>query len=138
MCANGEVTFDECARKASICWWAALRGRHRRRGRRNRLARFAPGTAGVPAAGQARVGAAAGLFGPAWTVLYATIGVAGWRLWTRGGGRTVLVLHVTQLALNGAWPFTFFAGQPHRRTAVIAILDLAIAAEIVAAAPTSA
>ena len=59
----------------------------------------------------------AGLFGPAWTVLYATIGVAGWRLWTRAGGRTVLALHATQLALNGAWPFTFFAGaQPHRRT----------------------
>ncbi len=77
----------------------------------------------------------AGLFGPAWTVLYATIGVAGWRLWTRAGGRTVLALHATQLALNGAWPFTFFAARNRTAAlAVIAILDLAIAAEIAAAA----
>ena len=46
-----------------------------------------------------------GVFGPAWTALYAAIGVAAFRLWTRHGGRTV-----------------------------IAALDLAIAAEIVAAA----
>ncbi len=77
----------------------------------------------------------AGVFGPAWTALYASIGVAGWRLWTRDGSRTVLALHVTQLTLNAAWPFTFFAAR--NRTAaltVIAVLDLVIAAEIVAAA----
>ena len=44
----------------------------------------------------------AGLFGPAWTVLYTAIGVAGWRLWTRGG-RMVISLHIIQLALNAAW-----------------------------------
>jgi len=77
----------------------------------------------------------AGLFGPAWTLLYAAIGVAGWRLWTRDAGRTVLALHVTQLALNAAWPFSFFAAR-NRATAlaVIAILDVTIAAEVAVAA----
>lgn len=77
----------------------------------------------------------AGLFGPAWTVLYAAISVAGWRLWTREAGRTVLALHVAQLALNAAWPFTFFAAR-NRTTAlaVIAALDGTIAAEISVAA----
>ncbi len=76
----------------------------------------------------------AGVFGPTWTTLYTAIGIAGWRLWTRGGGRGVLGLHVTQLALNAAWPFIFFSAR--NRTAaltVIAALDVAVAAEIVAA-----
>ena len=77
----------------------------------------------------------AGLFGPAWTVLYAAIGIAGWRLWTRDAGRTVLALHVTQLALNAAWPFTFFAARNRTAAlAVIAVLDVTIAAEIAVAA----
>ena len=70
----------------------------------------------------------AGAFGPAWTTLYAAIGVAGWRLWTRDAGRAALGLHVTQLALHAAWPFTFFTAR--NRTAaltVIAALDLTIA-----------
>jgi tryptophan-rich sensory protein len=77
----------------------------------------------------------AAVFGPAWTVLYAAIGIAGWRLWTRDESRTVLGLHVTQLALNAAWPFTFFAAR-NRAAAltVIAALDISIAAEIVAVA----
>jgi tryptophan-rich sensory protein len=77
----------------------------------------------------------AGVFGPVWTVLYATIGFAGWRLWTRDAGRTALGLHVTQLALNAAWPFTFFTAR-NRAAAltVIAVLDLTVAAEIATAA----
>ena len=74
------------------------------------------------------------LFGPAWTVLYVAIGVAGWRVWTREAGRAALALHVIQLALNAAWPFTFFAAR--NRTAalsVIVALDVAIAAEIAVA-----
>ena len=77
----------------------------------------------------------AGVFGPVWTALYTAIGIAGWRLWTRGGSRGILGLHVTQLALNAAWPFTFFSAR--NRTAalmVIAALDATVAAEIVAAA----
>jgi tryptophan-rich sensory protein len=76
----------------------------------------------------------AGLFGPAWTALYAAIGVAGWRLWTRRAGRAALALHVAQLTLNAAWPFTFFTARNHTAAiAVIAALDVAIAAEIIAA-----
>ena len=75
------------------------------------------------------------LFGPAWTALYAAIGIAGWRLWTRDAGRTVLALHVTQLALNAAWPSTFFTARNRTAAlAVIAVLDVTIAAEIAVAA----
>jgi translocator protein len=75
------------------------------------------------------------LFGPAWSALYTAIGVAGWRLWARHGSRTVLVLHVTQLALNAAWPVSFFVAR-NRAAAltVIVALDIAVAAEILAAA----
>ena len=63
-------------------------------------------------------------------------GYAGrWRLWTRDAGRAALGLHVTQLALNAAWPSTFFTAR--NRTAaltVIAALDLTIAAELATAA----
>ena len=73
----------------------------------------------------------AGVFGPAWTALYAAIGVAGWRLWTRDTGRTALGLHLTQLSLNAAWPFTFFTARNHDAALItIAALDLTIAAEI--------
>ncbi len=77
----------------------------------------------------------AAVFGPVWTALYTAIGVAGWRLWTRGGTRTVLGLHVSQLALNAAWPFAFFDAR-NRAVAltVIAALDVSVAAEIAAAA----
>lgn len=76
-----------------------------------------------------------GVFGPVWTVLYAAIGVAGWRLWTLRAGRAVLGLHVTQLTLNALWPVTFFAAR-NRPAAlgVVAALDGAVAAEIVLAA----
>jgi benzodiazapine receptor len=77
----------------------------------------------------------AAVFGPAWTTLYTAIGIAGWRLWTRDGSRTVLGLHVSQLAFNAAWPFTFFTARNRAAAlAVIAALDVTIAAEIVAAA----
>lgn len=77
----------------------------------------------------------AGVFGPVWTGLYTVVGVAGWRLWNRRAGRTVLGLHGGQLALNAAWPVAFFAIRNRPLSlAVVAALDGAIAAEIVAAA----
>ncbi|MGN6246316.1 MAG: TspO/MBR family protein [Motilibacteraceae bacterium] len=77
----------------------------------------------------------AGVFGPVWTALYTGIGVAGWRLWRRGAGRRVLALHATQLALNAAWPATFFAARNRPlAVAVNTALDVAIAAEIAAVA----
>jgi len=75
------------------------------------------------------------VFGPAWTALYTAIGIAGWRLWTRDRRRTAVGLHVTQLALNAAWPFTFFAARNRAAAlAVIGALDITTAAEIVAVA----
>lgn len=76
------------------------------------------------------------VFGPVWSALYAAIGVAGWRLPGRQA-RHVIGLHVLQLALNGAWPWTFFHFRSQRAAlAVIAALDLSIGAEILAARRT--
>ncbi|MBM7439679.1 TspO/MBR family protein [Streptomyces sp. HB132] len=54
------------------------------------------------------------LFGPVWTVLYATIAVAGWLIarTRRPGSRTALLWWSVQLLLNLAWtPLFFGAGQ---------------------------
>lgn len=76
------------------------------------------------------------LFGPVWTVLYAAMGVAAWRVWRIGGvrpARAALGLFLLQLALNGLWSPIFFAW--HRiglAFADIAVLFVAIAATLVA------
>jgi len=78
----------------------------------------------------------AGVFGPVWSALYAAIGVAGWRLWTRRAGRVAVGLHAGQLALNASWPLAFFVVREKKLSlAVVAALDAAIAAEIAAVAP---
>ena len=43
------------------------------------------------------------LFGPVWTVLYATMGYASWRVMQAGGGALPVGLYFAQLALNFAW-----------------------------------
>jgi tryptophan-rich sensory protein len=66
------------------------------------------------------------IFGPVWTVLYATIAVAGWLAWLRRGGRAkadatgrgatvadrrvraAFAFYALQLVLNGLWSFLFF------------------------------
>lgn len=51
------------------------------------------------------------LFGPVWTVLYATMGVAAWLVWRRrgwSGARAALALFVVQLAFNALWTWLFF------------------------------
>jgi tryptophan-rich sensory protein len=51
------------------------------------------------------------VFGPVWTVLYLTIGVAGWRVWNTGPSRArsvTLILWYIQLGLNFSWSFIFF------------------------------
>lgn len=51
------------------------------------------------------------LFGPVWTFLYATMGVAGWRVWLKAYGeraRWPLALFALQLALNLGWSVAFF------------------------------
>lgn len=53
-------------------------------------------------------------FGPVWTVLYALMGIAAWRVWRRhgfAGARPALVLFIVQLAVNALWSWLFFAWQ---------------------------
>jgi len=49
-------------------------------------------------------------FGPVWTFLYLTTGVAAWLVWRKGGaGATpALVVFAVQLAVNVAWSYVFF------------------------------
>jgi tryptophan-rich sensory protein len=48
------------------------------------------------------------IFGPVWTFLYLTIGVAAWGVWKRAGWHRALVPWAGQLALNAAWTPVFF------------------------------
>jgi benzodiazapine receptor len=75
---------------------------------------------------------AASAFGPVWTGLYAGTAVAGWLMYPDASART-RTLHLTQLALNGAWPATFFGIRDKRSSlVVIAALDAVLAAELAA------
>ncbi|HEX6297598.1 MAG TPA: TspO/MBR family protein [Burkholderiales bacterium] len=49
------------------------------------------------------------LFGPVWTVLYAMMGIAAWRVWRKAGFGSALYLFLAQLALNALWSWLFFA-----------------------------
>ncbi len=63
------------------------------------------------------------LFGPVWTALYATIGIAAWLVWRhpdRDRVRTALVWWSVQLALNLAWTPLFFAARQYG----LALLDI--------------
>ncbi|MGB4137642.1 MAG: TspO/MBR family protein [Microbacterium sp.] len=61
-----------------------------------------------------------GLFGPAWSLLYAMIAVAGFLIWRSGyagagernRARPALTVFGVQMALNLAWTPVFFAGYP--------------------------
>lgn len=76
----------------------------------------------------------AAAFGPVWTGLYAAMGVAAFRL-SRRSARLALRLHAAQLVLNAAWPPAFFSARDRRVSlAVIAALDVLVAAETAAAA----
>lgn len=52
------------------------------------------------------------LFAPVWTVLYFFMGIAAYRVWSRGIKqskiRTAMVLFLIQLALNALWSILFF------------------------------
>ncbi len=51
------------------------------------------------------------VFGPVWTVLYAMMGVAAWRVWLEHGwssARGPLLLYLFQLVINTLWTWLFF------------------------------
>lgn len=65
------------------------------------------------------------LFGPAWAVLYALMGVAAWRVWCSNGYRAAagaLNLFVIQLLINASWSWLFFAW----RRGALAFADILI------------
>ncbi len=72
------------------------------------------------------------VFGPVWTLLYALMAVAAWRVWCDGSfreHRIALGLFVTQLAVNGLWSVLFFG--LHRMD--LALIDLAVLWLLIAA-----
>jgi len=70
------------------------------------------------------------LFGPVWTILYAMMAVAGWRIWCKSptaGRSTALITFVVQLLLNLSWsPVFFHLHNIHLALAVIVALWFAI------------
>jgi benzodiazapine receptor len=74
------------------------------------------------------------LFGPAWTVLYILIGIAGWLVWQRDRSSAPMKIWWLQLALNFAWSPVFFnAQQIGAALVVVAAMLVSILAFIVAA-----
>ncbi|WP_036319454.1 TspO/MBR family protein [Microbacterium indicum] len=60
-----------------------------------------------------------GVFGPAWSILYLLIALAGFLIWRSGfrapeknAAKRVLVLFAVQMVLNALWTPIFFAGYP--------------------------
>lgn len=54
----------------------------------------------------------AGVFGPVWSLLYALMAVAAWRVWrapASGPRRLGIALFMVQLAVNALWSWLFFA-----------------------------
>lgn len=74
------------------------------------------------------------VFGPVWTILYAMMAVAAWRVWLRGGWsgqRKALGLFLVQWALNALWtPLFFGLQQPGWALAEILVLLAAIMATL--------
>ncbi len=65
------------------------------------------------------------LFGPAWTVLYLLMGIAGWRAWRirTPAARAIVTVYFVQLAVNASWSGLFFGlHQPAWALADIAVL----------------
>lgn len=70
------------------------------------------------------------LFGPVWTALYVTIGLAAWIVWRNHGFRGAawaLGLYIFHLILNGAWSWLFFGlERPGYALAEIVVLWISI------------
>ncbi len=80
--------------------------------------------------GKPRWAPPAAVFAPAWSTLYVLIAAAGWRIAANASGKTK-TLHLTQLALNGAWPSTFFEIRNKRASLMlIGLLDVSLGLEV--------
>jgi benzodiazapine receptor len=67
------------------------------------------------------------VFGPVWTLLYALMGVAVFRVWRAPGDRCLaLALFGLQLAVNGLWSWLFFAWHRGALAAIEVLLLLAL------------
>jgi tryptophan-rich sensory protein len=62
------------------------------------------------------------VFGPAWTLLYASTAVAAWLVWRRAGWSRTLAVYGVQLVLNAAWSFCFFGA----RSPLAGLLDIVL------------
>ena len=72
------------------------------------------------------------LFGPVWTALYLTMGVAAWLVWKeRGwrGARAGLGLFLAQLAFNALWSWLFFVW----RSGALAFADIVVLVVLIVA-----
>jgi len=76
------------------------------------------------------------IFGPVWTFLYITMGIAAWLVWLRRHNVRIqfaLALFYIQLFFNGLWTFLFFGlRRPELAFVDILILWLAIACTLMA------
>jgi tryptophan-rich sensory protein len=66
------------------------------------------------------------LFGPAWTIIYILVGIAGARTWLGGGISPGMVLWFVQMLLNFIWSPLFF-GRQMPATALVVIVALLVA-----------
>jgi len=65
------------------------------------------------------------VFGPAWTLLYVLIAIAGWRTWRREPTGAALKVWGVQLILNFAWSPTFFGAKMMGPALVVIVCLLA-------------
>ena len=76
------------------------------------------------------------VFGPAWTILYVLIAIAGSRVFAVAGGGTAMAVWIAALALNFLWSPVFFGlRRPTAALAVVAALLAAIVMFIVLSWP---
>lgn len=75
------------------------------------------------------------LFGPVWTVLFAIMAFAFWRILQKPPGtpgrRTAILVFIAQLALNALWSIVFFGlHQPGLAIGVVVLLEIGVLAMI--------
>jgi translocator protein len=69
------------------------------------------------------------LFGPAWTILYILIAIAGWRIWRRAPQSAAMKIWWISLVFNFLWSPVFFGAQ---KIGLGLVVVLAMLASIVA------